>query len=145
MMYLGGPWLSMGNCLANTGTQHCAASVSRHRRRLTSTHGCHPATPCNCERRIFHGSNCQVETRCYFMCPRTPSQWKFRYAETGPVDKAFANSHFITFWKKKKGCNFRCSPHLLDGAQEKTRTSTVVKTPAPEAGASTNFATWATF
>ena len=65
----------------------------------------------------------------------------------------------LTFWRKSlrgqrmpqcdesqktKGCNFRCSPHLFHGAQEKTRTSTVVKPPAPEAGASTNFATWAT-
>ena len=29
------------------------------------------------------------------------------------------------------------------GAQERTRTSTSIQTPAPEAGASTNSATWA--
>jgi hypothetical protein len=46
-------------------------------------------------------------------------------------------------WKKKKVCNLRYRPYLLDGAQEKTRTSTVLPPPAPEAGASTNFATWA--
>lgn len=32
---------------------------------------------------------------------------------------------------------------FIFGAQEKTRTSTPVKIPAPEAGASTNSATWA--
>jgi hypothetical protein len=31
----------------------------------------------------------------------------------------------------------------MDGAQEKTRTSTVLPPPGPEPGASTNFATWA--
>ena len=44
---------------------------------------------------------------------------------------------------KKKTCNFRHRSYLLDGAQEKTRTSTMLPSPAPEAGASTNFATWA--
>jgi hypothetical protein len=34
--------------------------------------------------------------------------------------------------------------HVLEfGAQEKTRTSTAVKPPTPEAGVSTNFTTWA--
>ena len=31
----------------------------------------------------------------------------------------------------------------VSGAQERTRTSTSIQTPAPEAGASTNSATWA--
>ena len=32
---------------------------------------------------------------------------------------------------------------LNDGAQKRTRTSTTFRSPAPEAGASTNFAIWA--
>jgi len=32
---------------------------------------------------------------------------------------------------------------ILFGAQEGTRTPTTLRSPAPEAGASTNFATWA--
>ena len=31
----------------------------------------------------------------------------------------------------------------MNGAQEGTRTPTTLRSPAPEAGASTNFATWA--
>ena len=45
--------------------------------------------------------------------------------------------------KKKRVRNLRHGPCLYDGAQEKTRTSTMLPSPAPEAGASTNFATWA--
>ena len=35
------------------------------------------------------------------------------------------------------------NPILNDGAQKRTRTSTTFRSPAPEAGASTNFAIWA--
>ena len=35
------------------------------------------------------------------------------------------------------------SRYTLFGAQEGTRTPTTLRSPAPEAGASTNFATWA--
>ena len=34
---------------------------------------------------------------------------------------------------------------VKNGAQEGTRTPTTLRSPAPEAGASTNFATWAFF
>ena len=35
------------------------------------------------------------------------------------------------------------NPVWNDGAQKRTRTSTTFRSPAPEAGASTNFAIWA--
>jgi hypothetical protein len=44
--------------------------------------------------------------------------------------------------KEKSPCNFSHGDYLF-GAQKKTRTSTPLQAPAPEAGASTNFAIWA--
>jgi hypothetical protein len=62
----------------------------------------------------------------------------------------------LLFWRNpvsaKGGCDFKPqkaqnralgSVLFMYGAQEKTRTSTTVRSPAPEAGVSTNFTTWA--
>jgi hypothetical protein len=44
---------------------------------------------------------------------------------------------------KKKPRAITCTGLIYFGAQKKTRTSTPLQAPAPEAGASTNFAIWA--
>ena len=52
----------------------------------------------------------------------------------------YAFRHFIA--AKKKG-HHMVAFFLQNGAQKGTRTPTVLQPPAPEAGASTNFAIWA--
>ena len=67
-----------------------------------------------------------------FQCPEQDSNLHSRKA-TGPWNQRVYQFHHLGRWKI----------FFVMSAQDKTRTCTSLRTPAPQAGVSTNFTTWA--
>ena len=65
-----------------------------------------------------------------YQIPEKDSRKAFKYAFRHFIEAKKKGHHKVTFF-------------LQNGAQKGTRTPTVLQPPAPEAGASTNFAIWA--